>query len=383
MLAVKTYTLGQIRNRPQPSQVHSSSSSTARTERTRLTSGARNEPSSTQPPKAATSTPTRPGGRLWRWPRTTTANRTPTPMKFDSPNRSAQVRRNRWSQRKRNPSASRERSDERSGSRLLERRPHGQHRDGREGVGDGVDQERERPGEPEQRPAERRAGQPDRGQPARLGARGPWQLARRHHGAERPGLRGREQGGADAIDEGDQRDRPEAEPVGQDGGGEAADREHADAVGGDHQPPAVPAVGHHAGGQREQRQGQGVGDHRRLRAHLRQQLPGLEEQEVAVPPEGDRGHASIGSTVTPCPASQASARASSSSGPDSSSRNQATPDSTSTLARRMLTTAVVVRTRSWRIGRWTSSGGRVQWTRRLTGPPSGRGRRSWSRSGSP
>jgi ATP-dependent Clp protease protease subunit len=93
--------------------------------------------------------------------------------------------------------------------------------------------------------------------------------------------------------------------------------------------------------------------------------------------------ASIRSTVTPWSASQASARSSSSVGPESSRRNQATPDSTSTLARRTLTTAVVARTRSWRIGRWTSSGGRVQWRTRLTaaGPP--RGRRSWTRSGSP
>ncbi len=38
-------------------------------------------------------------------------------MKLASPNRNAQVRRNRWPQRKRAPSASRERSGERSGSR--------------------------------------------------------------------------------------------------------------------------------------------------------------------------------------------------------------------------------------------------------------------------
>ena len=57
----------------------------------------------------------------------------------------------------------------------------------------------------------------------------------------------------------------------------------------------------------------GVGDRRRVRADLRQQLPGLEEQEVAVAPE-DRGHASIGSTVTPCSASQASAWSSCASG---------------------------------------------------------------------
>jgi len=85
---------------------------------------------------------------------------------------------------------------------------------------------------------------------------------------------------------------------------------------------------------------------------------------------GRLGHASIGSTATPCRASHASARSRSAWSPESSSRNQATPDSTSTLARRTLTTAVVDLTRSWRIGRWTRSGGRVQWTRRLTAAPS-------------
>ena len=44
-------------------------------------------------------------------------------MKFDSPNRNAQVRRNRWPQRKRNPSTTRERSGERSGSRASSNGP--------------------------------------------------------------------------------------------------------------------------------------------------------------------------------------------------------------------------------------------------------------------
>jgi hypothetical protein len=39
-------------------------------------------------------------------------------MKFASPNRNAQVRRNRCPQRNWNPSVTRERSDERSGSRV-------------------------------------------------------------------------------------------------------------------------------------------------------------------------------------------------------------------------------------------------------------------------
>jgi hypothetical protein len=45
--------------------------------------------------------------------------------------------------------------------------------------------------------------------------------------------------------------------VQQDRRGEAADRHHPDGVGDDHQPLAVAAVGRHAGGQREQRQGEG------------------------------------------------------------------------------------------------------------------------------
>ena len=194
---------------------------------------------------------------------------------------------------------------------LLERRPHGQQGQAREGVGDDVDQERQRPGEPEQRPPERRAGQPDHRQPARTGTGGARQLPHRHDGPQGAGLRGQEHRRAAALDKGDQRDHPEGEPVRHDRHDQDPDREHADGVGPDHQPPAVPAVGDHTGRQRQHRRGQRagerhnprlgrrprqgqheqrVGDQPRLGPDARQQLPGLQQQEVPVAPQRSRAH---------------------------------------------------------------------------------------------
>jgi hypothetical protein len=81
---------------------------------------------------------------------------------------------------------------------------------------------------------------------------------------------GREEGGAGPFDEGDQRDRPERGPVEQDRRGEAADREDPDAIGRDHQPLAVVAVGRSTGGQCEQgnRERAGEGDDAGLRRRL-------------------------------------------------------------------------------------------------------------------
>jgi len=59
---------------------------------------------------------------------------------------------------------------------------------------------------------------------------------------------GQEQHRAAALDEGDQRDGPEGDLVRQDDGGQAADRQHADAVGRDHQPPGCWPTAATAGG---------------------------------------------------------------------------------------------------------------------------------------
>ena len=117
-------------------------------------------------------------------------------MKFVSRKRNAHVRRNGWSQRKPRPSASRERSEERSGSRSC---------------WNGV----------------RIASS------ARLGCR--------------------EHGGAAALDERDECNRPESGPVEQDRGREGCDGEYACDVGGDHHPLAAPAIGRQPGRQGEER----------------------------------------------------------------------------------------------------------------------------------
>jgi hypothetical protein len=80
---------------------------------------------------------------------------------------------------------------------------------------------------------------------------------------------GREQRGARSFDEGNEQDRPERRTVSDNRDGEAADRKDTDAVGPDHQPPAIPAIRRNPGRQREERQrkhpseGHGAGRGRR------------------------------------------------------------------------------------------------------------------------
>ena len=133
-----------------------------------------------------------------------------------------------------------------------------------------------------------------------------------HDRAQGAGLGRAEQHGPGALHEGGEHDRPEDGPVEQDQRREAADGNDPDSVGGDHQPPAVPAVRRKAGRQREQRRreesGEGdqtslrgrvgyrqdeqrVRDRGRLCAHVREQLPELEQDEVAVSTQRNRGHA--------------------------------------------------------------------------------------------
>ena len=97
----------------------------------------------------------------------------------------------------------------------------------------------------------------------------------------------------------------------QDHRGEAPDRHNPDAVGGDHQAPAIPAVGGNAGQDAEEwighdpRERDGadlrrrmrhrqheerVRDRRRLRSDARKQLPGLEQQKVPIAPKRNPAH---------------------------------------------------------------------------------------------
>ena len=195
--------------------------------------------------------------------------------------------------------------------RVLERRPHqGQRRD-RAQVRDGVDGERHGPPDAEQRAAHRRPGQPHHGGSRLLHARGRGQLRCRNDGAQRAGRSRVEEGRAGALDERHDDDLPERQPVERDRGGQAADRQEADEVGADHDRLAVPAVGRDAGDEGEHRGRQhprergdagldgraGDGEHqqrvrdrRRLGARAGQQPPGLEQLEVPVARERERGH---------------------------------------------------------------------------------------------
>ncbi len=194
---------------------------------------------------------------------------------------------------------------------LLERRPHSNQRESRERVRNRVDEKWQRAGEPEERTPERRPGELHRRLTAGLSAGRRRELPRWNDRAQRACIGDREEGGPHPFDEGDQHDRPVGDRVEQDRRGEPADRENANPVGREHQPLAVPAVSSkagrqrkHGGGQRAResddaclRRGAGhseheqrVGDRGRLRPGVGKQLPGLEQHEVAVAAQRNRGH---------------------------------------------------------------------------------------------
>ena len=183
----------------QPSHVQSSSTSTPRTGKRRRTSGDRNEPSSRQAPKAATSRPTcaaRQALAACRGRRPRAAS--PGPMKFASPKRSAHVRRNGWPQRKRNALArAATRSGERSGSRSSW---NGVRMASSETVENAYETASTRNGSARASP---KSAPPSGGPASCTAACRPVcapaarrQLPRRHDGAQRAGVRGREEGRA-------------------------------------------------------------------------------------------------------------------------------------------------------------------------------------------
>ena len=105
---------------------------------------------------------------------------------------------------------------------LLERRPHQHEREERERVGDGVEEERHGTAEREERAAERRPGEHHRRAARPDDAHGRRQLLPRDDGAERSGVRGVEEDGARALDEGDDHDLPERHPVEEDRRGQSS-----------------------------------------------------------------------------------------------------------------------------------------------------------------
>jgi len=86
---------------------------------------------------------------------------------------------------------------------LLERRPDQGERRQRGRIRAGVDDERQRPRDPEQEPPEWRPGQVDRRDPGRHGRDRVRELGRRHHRAQRPGRRDGEGDGGGALDQRD------------------------------------------------------------------------------------------------------------------------------------------------------------------------------------
>ena len=96
---------------------------------------------------------------------------------------------------------------------LLERRPHYGQEDRRHRVRDGVDEERQRAGEAEERSTDRRRGEADGGLSSGDDGDGVRELLLRHDGAQRARRRGRVDDRATAFDERDDRDHPERDVV--------------------------------------------------------------------------------------------------------------------------------------------------------------------------
>ena len=194
---------------------------------------------------------------------------------------------------------------------LLEAGAHEQQRDGRTGIGEGIGEEGKGATGFEQGSAQRRPDDAHRRRPATLCARRCRQLSCGHHGPQRARLGRVEDGAADALDEGDARKDPEGDPPDDEADRKAADGGGPQCVGGDHQTTTIPSVRQQTGRDGEQRNGGGaregddtglhggvgqresqerVGDGRRLRPGIRQELTRLEEDEVAVAPEGNGRH---------------------------------------------------------------------------------------------
>ena len=146
-------------------------------------------------------------------------------------------------------------------------------------------------------------------EPRLLGRERAGELCPGDHRSQRPDLGDVEEREHRAVDEGDGHDQRELRAAGRDRGGEPAERQGPHDVGDDHDPPPVEAVGQQSRGEDEERVGkdarerhqarlrrgmgqrereQRVGDRRRLVAERRQELPGLQQHEVAVLPQRER-----------------------------------------------------------------------------------------------
>ena len=146
---------------------------------------------------------------------------------------------------------------------------------------------------------------------AGLNSEGVRQLMRRHDGAHGARIGGHEERGADALYKRDHGDQPERIRVQGDDDNEDAHSDDAHGIRADHQPLPIPAVGHDPCRQREERvrdrareeheaghgrrarereHEQRIGDRCQPRPDVGQQLPGLQQHEVAVAAQGNRVH---------------------------------------------------------------------------------------------
>ena len=202
---------------------------------------------------------------------------------------------------------------------LLERRPDRDHRDEREHVRDGVEEERERASKAEQEAAQRRAREDHGGEPRLLGGGCGRELLLGNDRSERPDLGDVEEGERRPVDERHDEDQRERRIPARDRRDQAPERERAHDVRHDHHPLAVPAIRDQPGGKDEQRvrEDPREGDETRLGRRVRhreheqrvrddgglvpqrgEQLSRLEQDEVAVLAERRCAHrASIVSHV--------------------------------------------------------------------------------------
>jgi hypothetical protein len=186
---------------------------------------------------------------------------------------------------------------------LLELRAHQQQGGERHRVGDGVEGERQELADPEQQAAERLAGEVGALVPRLVLGDGLGELRLGDHVGQRCRLGELEEDVQAPLDEGDQRDLEQRQPVQRQGDGDAAQRQGAAAVGGEHHPLAVPAVDQRSRGQvqQQERQGlreadhpslgrragqgqhqQGIGERGDARADGRDHLPAPQQEEVAI-----------------------------------------------------------------------------------------------------
>jgi hypothetical protein len=189
---------------------------------------------------------------------------------------------------------------------FLERRPDRRQRHDREGIRRAVDSERQRAADGEQRAAERRSGEVDRGRARPLSPHRGGKLASRHDRTQCAGL-----GDAEDDRPGDfrERNRGDQRPprmVELNGHGETGEHQRPHDIGADHQRLAVPGIGRDANRQREERIGrepreadqaglrgrarqceneQRVGDPRRRCSCRGEEPAALEQDELTVPPQ--------------------------------------------------------------------------------------------------